>query len=388
MRADQNWPWPIRWIELAARGGAAAARNRGAAEARGRYFIFLDDDMVAAPGFIAGHLEMLDQNPCAAIQGAIRTRCDSYSGVYRRSIETWWDERHDCLGREPEVDFLNFFTGNLSMPGDLFRRVGGFEESLPACEDTEMGLRLRCAQVRMLYGPTALAIEDYRKSPSELMLDFEARGHARTKLWQSYPEARDLLTFDRPGIRWPRNLALRARWRCESLASLLPWLPPMFLTQIFYEFLCEVAQARGSQREFADSPQWTALTEGTLLLGYHKFSRAGGKKSRYAIPIDRFERQLDALEAAGFRFLKLGDCLEAWTRREVPGGKTAVITIDDGTADLVEAALRFSTVGVFRPSFTSLATQSDRTVRYVRTRSNRSSPMVGNSAPTRVRMRG
>ncbi len=77
LRADQNWPWPIRWIELAARGGAAAARNRGAAEARGRYFIFLDDDMVAAPGFIAGHLEMLDQNPCAAIQGAIRTRCDS-----------------------------------------------------------------------------------------------------------------------------------------------------------------------------------------------------------------------------------------------------------------------------------------------------------------------
>jgi peptidoglycan/xylan/chitin deacetylase (PgdA/CDA1 family)/GT2 family glycosyltransferase len=338
LRASRDWPWPIRWIELEARRGAAAARNRAAAEARGRHFIFLDDDMVAAPGFIAGHLEMLRQNPVAAIQGAIRTRCDGYSGVYRRRIETWWDQRHDRLAREPEMNFLDFFTGNLAMPSDIFRRVGGFDESLPACEDTEMGLRLRCAQVRMLYGPAALAIQDYRKGPSELMRDFEARGHARTRLWQSYPEARHLLTFERPGIRWLRKLALDARWRCESLAPILPWLPPMYLTKSFYEFLCEVAQARGSRREFADSPQWTALTEGTLLLGYHKFTSPRGKKSRYVIPIDQFERQLDALEAAGYRFIKLSDCLEAWTRGEVPGGKTAIITIDDGTSDLVEAA--------------------------------------------------
>jgi peptidoglycan/xylan/chitin deacetylase (PgdA/CDA1 family)/glycosyltransferase involved in cell wall biosynthesis len=347
LRARNDWPWPLRWIDPDVRRGAAAARNRGAGEARGRYFIFLDDDMVAEPDFVAAHLQLLAQNPNTVIVGAIKTRCIGSSGVYRHAIERSWDHRHDRLTRESDAKFQDCFSANLAMATDVFRRVGGFDESLPAAADFELGLRLARAHVQMLYGSCALAVQRFRKRPSEMMRDYEDFGLAHVRLWRSYPEARSTLTFavspngrwrTRWLRRWLRKWALNIRWRCESLAFVLAWLPATHLTEGLHWFLCDLARARGARREFADEDQWTALTEGTLLLCYHKFSPAGGKRSGYAIPTDRFERQIEVLKSAGYRFVTLRDCINAWQRNEVIAGRTAVITIDDGTADLAEIA--------------------------------------------------
>jgi len=262
LRARDDWPWPLRWVELDTHRGPAVPRNRAAAEAHGRYFIFLDDDMIAEPDFVAAHFELLAQNPGAAIVGAIKTRCDGYSGAYAYSIEKFWDARHDRLTREPNMSFRDCFGGNLSMAREVFQRIGGFDESIPACEDLEFGLRLARADVRLLYGSRALSVQLHRKGPSDMMRDCEARGLAYVRLWRSYPEARRTITYaQRRKTRWLTRLAISSRWRCESLAFILPWLPPMHLTYFFYMFLCEVAEARGARRELADADQWTALTE-------------------------------------------------------------------------------------------------------------------------------
>ncbi len=263
LRARSDWPWPLRWVDLDTRCGPAVPRNRAAAEAHGRYFIFLDDDMIADPDFVAAHLELLAQNLGAATVGAIKTRCDGYSGAYGYSIEKFWDARHDRLTREPNMSFRDCFGGNLSMAREVFQRIGGFDESIPACEDLEFGLRLARADVRLLYGPRALSVQLHRKAPSDMMRDCEVRGLAYVRLWRSYPEARRTITFARRRTRWLTRLALSTRWRCESLAFILPWLPATHLTYFFYMFLCEVAEARGARREFADADQWTALTEGS-----------------------------------------------------------------------------------------------------------------------------
>jgi len=135
---------------LGAQRGTYAACNRGAAEAHGRNLIFLDDDMIAAPDLIATHLELLGQNPDTVIEGAIKTRCVGYSGVYRFSIENFWNRRHQRLTREPVVNFEDCYSGNLAMANEIFRGVSGFDESFPRGGDLELGLRLERAHVPML----------------------------------------------------------------------------------------------------------------------------------------------------------------------------------------------------------------------------------------------
>lgn len=266
LRVRDGWPWPLRWVELETRRGAAAARNRGAAEAHGGYLTFIDDDMVVAPDFVASHLELLARNPNTAIVGAIKTRCIGYSGVYRNSIETFYEKRHERLMREVNPTFKDCLGGNLAMAAEVFRRVGGFDETYRYSHDLELGLRLVRAGVRLLYGTRAQALQHYRKGPSERIRECEIRGAVYARLYRSYPEARAALTdfafsAGRRRTRRLRKWALESGWRCEALAFVLPWLPTMGLTQGFCDFLHQLAVARGARREFADEERWTSLSE-------------------------------------------------------------------------------------------------------------------------------
>ena len=51
-------PFPLRVI-VQDHSGQAAARNRGAEDARGRYLLFLDDDVVVEKRLVAAHLDAL-----------------------------------------------------------------------------------------------------------------------------------------------------------------------------------------------------------------------------------------------------------------------------------------------------------------------------------------
>jgi glycosyltransferase involved in cell wall biosynthesis len=112
-----------------------AARNRGIAAATGEIVLFIDDDVVLPPGFIAAHAHAHETTPHArAVSGPI-------INVPTPQTRTKPDFRN----------FSNAFfcTCNVSIPTAALTGVGGFDEQfeLYGWEDTELGVRLRAANV-------------------------------------------------------------------------------------------------------------------------------------------------------------------------------------------------------------------------------------------------
>ena len=116
-----------------ANAGPAAARNRGAAEARRPYLAFTDDDCAPDPRWLAAFARAFADKPDALLGGRIvnalpDNRCAAASQTVTDFAYGWADR----LGRGtgPGGTYL-FATANLACPTDAFRAVGGFDESFP-----------------------------------------------------------------------------------------------------------------------------------------------------------------------------------------------------------------------------------------------------------------
>jgi GT2 family glycosyltransferase len=108
--------------------GPAAARNAGAAAARGRYLLFTDDDTEPAPTWIDAACEFLDAHADqVGVEGPIAS--PPFDPLYEHSLE------NDTPGA--------YWTCNIAYRRDVFERLGGFLEDFPDphCEDLDLAYR-------------------------------------------------------------------------------------------------------------------------------------------------------------------------------------------------------------------------------------------------------
>lgn len=176
--------YPVMLIEQQNQG-VCAARNRGAAAAKGDYILFLDADDILEPAHVAACVAALERSP--------RKVAYAYTGVRYFGNETGILE-----GRPFDPDALiegNFVHASALIRRDIFQSVGGFSLAWnDGVEDYELWIRM------LNQGYEGLLVD----GP---LLGYRRHGHSRSSLnGETHKAIRWRMRFKYPRLFW-RKLA-------------------------------------------------------------------------------------------------------------------------------------------------------------------------------------
>ncbi len=178
-------------IERQENAGPAVARQRGVEKAKGKIVVFLDDDMQVRPTFLERHLEA-HLHPEMVVLGRLRpdakiAEMPLFERFYARVLARQGDA---FAAGEEKVRGHNLYTGNVSMPRELFLRVGGFDPQFRALEDEELGIRLEKAGATFGFANDAESVHGSDWTSMKKWMDRCFRdGVYQTKVSRKHPDA-------------------------------------------------------------------------------------------------------------------------------------------------------------------------------------------------------
>lgn len=189
--------------------GRASACNAGIQASRGDITLLLDDDMEPLPGCLEAHHRAHIAGEPVAVIGAVPVAVDPEGSDAAAFIREKFERHGRKLARpDYQIDFRDFYSGNLSLRRKVLIDIGLFDVGFRAYgnEDSELALRLLRAGVKLVYNQEAGAIQHYEKDFDALARDNVAKGKTAVLCLGKYPETADSLRR-----RWYRHGSWR--WR-------------------------------------------------------------------------------------------------------------------------------------------------------------------------------
>jgi glycosyltransferase involved in cell wall biosynthesis len=192
----------VRWVinpQTGARG--QFARHLGATEARESVLVYIDDDVLAEPGLISGHVAHHNREDGLVVLGYMPVsvadtgrRPDYPMRLYGQGYE-WMCERYEL---DPTEVLRNFWGGNYSL-----RRADALRADAPDSlftalyhADRDFGLRLTRLGLSPRFDRALHASHAYRRSPAEFVRDSRHSGAGRLLIHQRHSEIIGTLSID------------------------------------------------------------------------------------------------------------------------------------------------------------------------------------------------
>jgi peptidoglycan/xylan/chitin deacetylase (PgdA/CDA1 family)/glycosyltransferase involved in cell wall biosynthesis len=318
--------------------GQGAALNRGIAEASGRFCLFLDDDIVAAPALVAEHLRAQRSTPSIVAIGQLGITLPAEADWYERAFAEGWQNRYESLNQGiGSLTWEDCYSGNLSVPREMLVACGGIATDLARGLDVELGYRLVKAGGVLVYIPGAAGCQAERKGFPELSRDAENAGFTDVALYQRDAAMLSQALGSFSGEGWRklllRRLLLALRVPPRWLAACGRLIRTPRRQRSWYAFVQNLCYWRGVRRAAAGTELWLRLTSGTPILLFHAIGAQTEQAGIFVMPRDRFAAQLAWIERLGYRAIGLDEFVGCLVDRRPPPARSVVVTFDDGYAD-------------------------------------------------------
>ena len=183
---------PMRTIRRDRPGGPAGARNSGWRAAAAPLVAFTDDDCEPAPGWLTALVAAAGSTPGAIVQGLTAPHPDEAIGPFSRTLDV------RALGPW-------FPTANMAYPRALLEDLGGFDETLPRGEDTDLAWRAAEAGAGAVLAHDAVVHHAVIELGPIGKLRLVSRWAPAFRNFARHPELRTALHL---GVFWKRSHAL------------------------------------------------------------------------------------------------------------------------------------------------------------------------------------
>lgn len=151
-------------VEAPDRAGAAYAANVGARHARGEALAFCDADDIVAEGWVAAMGKALVTYEFVA--GPLETARLNTGRLQRHRV----NPQSSGIQEYTYPPYLPHAAGaNLGVRRDVFDRLGGFDESMQALQDTDFCWRAQLSGIELVSAPDAVVHYRFRDTVSGLL---------------------------------------------------------------------------------------------------------------------------------------------------------------------------------------------------------------------------